>query len=464
MSAHPDLADLDLADLDLAEASRRVQARRVSPVDLTRACLERIERLDDRLNAFITVTAEEALAHARSAEAEIASGRYRGPLHGIPIALKDLIDQAGVRTTGASALFADRIAARDAEVTARLRGAGAVFLGKLNLHELAYGASSVVGHFGAVRNPWDAGRTAGGSSSGAAAAVACGLCYGAVGSDTGGSIRQPAAFCGIVGLKPTYGLVSVRGVIALAPSYDHVGPMTRSVADAALMLGAMADVPDYLTDATADAALDGAERLRVGVARAHFFEALDPEIAAALETALDVVRGLTAELREVAVPAVVDTTLFRAEAWAEHKGRAARTPELFQPETLRRVLAAAELDPAGVAEAGRQLTALRRGAAAHFETIDVLITPTTAIPPFPVADPPAPISDLRALELASLRNTRPFNALGLPTISVPCGFTSSGLPIGMQISAAPGDEASVLRLAHAYERATRGLRRRPELR
>ena len=192
----------DPAALGVAEAARLLHARRLSPVELVRGCLERIERLDRRLNAFITVTTEAALAEARAAEAELARGRSRGPLQGIPVALKDLVETGGVRTTAASAAFADRIPERDAEVVRRLRAAGAVILGKLNLHELAYGASSVIGHFGAVRNPWDPGRTAGGSSSGAAVAVACGLCPAAVGTDTGGSIRQPAAFCGITGLKP----------------------------------------------------------------------------------------------------------------------------------------------------------------------------------------------------------------------------------------------------------------------
>jgi aspartyl-tRNA(Asn)/glutamyl-tRNA(Gln) amidotransferase subunit A len=446
----------DLTGLSLAEAARRLRARGVSPVDLTRACLERIERLDPGLNAFIAVTAETALAEARRAENELARGEARGPLHGIPVAVKDLVDVAGVPTTGASAAFLDHVPERDAEVTARLRAGGAVLLGKLNLHELAYGASSVVGHFGMVRNPWAPGRTAGGSSAGAAVALACGLCYGAVGTDTGGSIRQPASFCGIVGLKPTFGRVSVRGVLPLAHSYDHVGPMTRSAEDAALMLGVMCDGGDAAIDPSIDA-----RRLRIGVAREHFFAELDPEVARALEGALAVLGGLASAPREVSIPALTDTTIFRAEAWEQHGELALRHPELLQPETLRRVLAGREVDPVALAEARATLAGLRKAARELFANVDVVVTPTTPSPAFAVEEPPAETPDLRALELVSLRNTRPFNALGAPAISIPCGFTADGRPIGMQLAGAPGAEASVLALAQAYQGATEWHSRRP---
>src|SRR5688500_4434060 len=229
-----------LTDLSLSEASALVRDRKVSPVALTEACLARVERHGRALNAFITVTADAALDRARAAEREVARGAWKGPLHGIPIALKDLIDTQGVRTTAASGVLEDRVPERDAPLTRRLKDAGAVLIGKLNMHEFAYGGSSVVSRFGPVQNPWSAAHTPGGSSSGSSVAVAAGLCYGAVGSDTGGSIRQPAAFGNIVGLKPTYGLVSTRGVIPLSTYNDHVGPMTRTVLDAALMLQAMA--------------------------------------------------------------------------------------------------------------------------------------------------------------------------------------------------------------------------------
>jgi aspartyl-tRNA(Asn)/glutamyl-tRNA(Gln) amidotransferase subunit A len=455
----------------LAEASDLVRAKKVSPVELVRGCLERIERLDPRLNSFITVTAESALAEARAAEADVRQGRAKGPLHGIPVALKDLVDTAGVRTTAGSNVFKDRVPTEDAEVVRRLKAAGAVLLGKLNLHEFAYGGSTVVSAFGPVRNPWSLEHVAGGSSAGSAAAVAAGLCYGAIGSDTGGSIRQPAAYCGIVGLKPTIGRVSTRGVVPLAWSLDHVGPMTRSVRDAALMLQAMAGadpgdvgcsslpVPDYT------AALGGKPPLRLGIPRAVFYEALDPEVRAAVEAALRVLGSLGASERDVALDPGNEASfaVLRAEAWAYHEPMVARRPELYQPETLRRIRGGEQVTTSAYIGARRALEALRRSTQAVFDTVDLLVTPTTPVPPPAIADLLANIDDLRAKEVLTLRNTRPFSALGLPTISVPCGFTSAGLPIGLQITGAAGHEAGVLALAHAYEQATDWHTRRPPL-
>src|SRR5262249_32761924 len=285
----------NVSELDLSQVSQLVRSRKVSPVELTYECLSRIEHFNPKLNAFITVTADSALAEARQAEAEIQHDRWRGPLHGIPIALKDLIDTAGVRTTAASELFKERLPAHDAEIVRRLRAAGAVFLGKLNMHEFAYGGSSVISYFGPVHNPWNLDYCAGGSSGGSAAAVAAQLCYGAIGSDTGGSIRQPAGYCGVVGLKPTYGRVSISGAIPLSQSLDHVGPMARTVNDTALMLEIIAgydpqdkasiDVPVPNYTATIAAATSS---LRLGIPRAYFYEALDPEIHTATEAALSV--------------------------------------------------------------------------------------------------------------------------------------------------------------------------------
>src|SRR5688572_5026636 len=296
----------DLAALSLSNASELVRARRVSPVELTNACLARIERINPLLNAFITVTAPQALAEARAAEAEIAKGKRRGALHGIPIALKDLVDTAGVRTTAASAIFADRVPTEDAEVVRRLKTAGAIFLGKLNMHEFAYGDTSAQSHFGSVRNPWNRDLVSGGSSGGSAAAVAAGLCYGALGSDTGGSIRQPAAYCGIAGLKPSYGLVSTRGVVLLSLSLYHIIPMCRRVVDTAILLQPMAGydaldtnslagpVPDYVK-----AMRRRVSTLRLGIPRAVFYENLDPEIEQAINAAVQVLRGLTSATRDV---------------------------------------------------------------------------------------------------------------------------------------------------------------------
>src|SRR5437867_1528885 len=319
----------DLPFLSIFELSGLMRTRKISPVEVTSVMLERIEKLNPILNAYVTVTADLAMKSAQEAERAIQRGKWRGPLHGVPVALKDLFDTAGIKTTAGSALFKDRVPDRDAEVVTRLKAAGIVLLGKLNMHEFAYGGSSTVSLFGAVHNPWESGRVAGGSSGGSAAAVAAGLCFGALGSDTGGSIRQPAAYCGLVGLKPTYGLVSTRGVIPLSWSLDHVGPMTRTVADTAHLLQAIAgydpqeitsvrmDVPNYA------AALRGRPAsIRVGVARDFFFEKLDPEVESAVNRALAVLEKLTGSVRDVEISARgqedLRATVRAAEAYAYH--------------------------------------------------------------------------------------------------------------------------------------------------
>src|SRR6266571_3491351 len=459
----------EVTQLSLGEASEVIRSRKISPVELTQACLSRIDRLNGKLNAFITVTADSALAQARAAEGEIQRGNWKGPLHGVPIALKDLFDTAGVRTTAASGLFKDRIPAQDAEVVRRLKGAGAVLLGKLNMHEFAYGGSSVISYYGPVHNLWSLDHMAGGSSSGSAVAMAAGLCYGSVGSDTGGSIRQPSAYCGTVGLKPTYGRVSTRGVIPLSWLYDHIGPMTRSVADAATMLQVLAGfdpedtnsadqpVPDYT------AALRQNGGLRVGVPRAYFYEGLHPDIESAMNTALAVIGKLALSVRDIEMPASNDTTILRAEAYAYHAENGKKSPELYQPETLKRIRAGEDVTIATYIQARRQVDQYRRAIRKVFETVDLLVTPTTPAPPFTISELLADMDNLRTKEILTLRNTRPFNILGLPSISVPCGFTRAGLPIGMQISGAPWAEANVLRMAHAYEQQTDWHTRRPKL-
>src|SRR5438552_4380550 len=334
----------DLTSLSLGEASELVRKKKVSPVDLTNACLARTQRLNPTLNAFITVMNEQALADAKKAETEIANGRRRGPLHGIPIAVKDLFDTANVRTTAGSAIFADRVPSEDAEVVRRLKAAGAVITGKLNMHEFAYGDTSAQSHYGPVRNPWKREHVPGGSSGGSAAAVAAGLCYGALGSDTGGSIRQPAAYCGIAGLKPTYGLVSTRGVVPLSWSLDHVGPMCRRVTDAALMLQPIAGYdPLDINSINAPPAnyLKGMQQkvssLRIGIPRAVFYDSLDPDIAQAVSEALRVLRGLTASTRDVELPAYQTLPVVAAEAYTFHAPYFTKTPQLYQPMTRRRL-------------------------------------------------------------------------------------------------------------------------------
>jgi aspartyl-tRNA(Asn)/glutamyl-tRNA(Gln) amidotransferase subunit A len=458
----------DATWLSLTEAARLVRDKKISSVELTQGCLKRIERLNPKLNAFITVTTDAALEQARAAESEIQRGHWRGPLHGVPIALKDLFDTAGVKTTAASGLFKDRVPTQDAEIVRRLKDAGAVLLGKLNMHEFAYGGSTVISYYGPVRNPWSLDHEAGGSSSGSAVAMAAGLCYGSVGSDTGGSIRQPSAYCGTVGLKPTYGRVSTRGVIPLSWLYDHVGPMTRTVADAATMLQVLAGfdsedansadqpVPDYI------AALRQSGTLRVGVPRAYFYEGLHPDIESAMNAALAVIGKLAASVRDIEMPASNDTTVLRAEAYAYHAEYAKKSPELYQAETLKRVRAGEDVTVATYIQARRQVEQYRHNTRKLFGTVDLLITPTTPVPPFTISELLADMDNLRTKEILSLRNTRPFNILGLPSIAVPCGFTKSGLPIGLQISGAPWAEGNVLRLAHAYEQQTDWHKKRPE--
>lgn len=445
----------------IIELGELLRKRNLSPVELTRDCLSKIEKLDGTLNAFITVTAESALAQAREAEAEIQRGDWRGPLHGIPLALKDIIDTAGVRTTAASALFQDRIPSEDAEVVRRLKNAGAVILGKQNLHEFAYGGSSVISFYGAVHNPWNTECIAGGSSGGSAAAVAAGLCVGAIGTDTAGSVREPAALCGVVGFKPTYGRVSTRGVIPLSPSLDHVGPITRSVSDAAVILQAIAGhdsrdpttvdkaVPNYVA-----ALREKLKPLNIGIPRAYFYGGLDSEVAAAVEEALRVLQTIAGQLQEVEPSIPTDRTLQSAESYAYHAEFVARSPELYQPETLRRIRSGERITAAEIAERRRELIQIRRGVAGIFEKIDVLVTPTMPVPA-PNLDELKNNPDLlRPRELLLLRNTRPANVWGLPAISVPCGFTGAGLPVGLQIIGRPWEETTVLRFAYAYEQTT----------
>ncbi len=452
----------------ICELSRKLRDRDISPVELTQHCLVLIEKLNPALNAFITVTADRALERARGAEREIFRGDYRGPLHGIPIGLKDIIDTAGVRTTAGSALFKDRIPAEDSEVVRRLRCGGAIILGKQNLHEFAYGGSSLISFFGEVHNPWDAARITGGSSGGSAASVAAALGFAAVGTDTAGSIRLPAAYCGVVGFKPTYGRVSARGVIPLSSSYDHVGPIANSVFDAALMLQVLsgydpvdpasidAPVPDFVA-----AIAQPTPRLRVGVPRAFFFDGLHPEVAAAIEKAIELFRELHAEIREVKPEVSTDRTLASAEAYAYHEPFVARSPELYQPATLARIRSGENISADDALRASQELEASRNAIGKIFDEVDVLLTPTVPVPPPVIADLREHPDDLRPQELVMLRNTRPFNVWGIPTISVPCGFTKDGLPIGLQLAAAPWREDVVLQAAHAYEQATDWHKRMP---
>jgi aspartyl-tRNA(Asn)/glutamyl-tRNA(Gln) amidotransferase subunit A len=465
----PSSASEQLAFFSLTQASQAVQTKELSPVDLTKACLSRIEKLDGKLKSFITVTADSAIEEARRAEAEIGRGQWKGPLHGVPLAVKDLAETAGVRTTAGSKVLEHHIPSEDAEVVRRLRAAGAVLLGKLNLHEFAYGGSGVIGHYGAARNPWNTAHITGGSSSGSAAAVAAGLCYGAIGTDTAGSIRLPAAYCGIVGLKPSYGLVSTRGIIPLSWSLDHAGPMTRTASDAALILQAIAhydmhDIycqkfpPVYYPSAIAEPV----SALRLATPR-EFWQDVDSEIVAAVDAAVARLSRMTAGTREISLSTGADRTVVRCEPWVYHQRYLPAHEKDYEPETLRRIRSGADVSAAEYIEKQHELMRLRREVLHLFEDVDLLLTPTSpSLPPAFEELEKAP-DDLRRRELVMLRNTRPWNVYGLPAISLPCGFSSSGLPVGLQIVGAPGSEGVILSLAHAYEKETEWQKKRPPL-
>ncbi len=461
----------ELTRLSITEAANLIRRKKLSPVELTEACLQRIGRLDARLRAFITVTREEALATAQQAAGAIARGDYKGPLHGIPLALKDLFDTVGVRTTAGSKIMADRVPAEDAEVTARLKAAGAVLLGKLNMHEFAYGATGVNPHYGATANPWDPTRISGGSSSGSGTAVAAGMTLGALGTDTGGSVRAPSALCGITGLKPTYGRVSRRGVVPLSWALDHVGPMARSAADAALILGVIAGhdpadetssdepVPDYAKMLEGR----GLKGLRVGVPREHFFANVNAEVAAAVRGAISTLEELGSQVSEVSLPhigeapAAVSAIMF-TEALTYHRRWLAERPQDYGDDVRGR-LEMGLLYPAVSYIDAQRLRSLivDEWRERVFDRVDVLAVPTT-----PVPAPGLEEADLQ-VTVTLMRLTNPFNLLGVPAVSVPCGFTGGGLPIGLQLVGRWFEEGTVLGAAHAYQQATDWHKRAPPL-
>lgn len=459
----------DLARLTLAEASSRIRARTVTSSELVSACLARIEVYGPKLNAFITVMREQALARAKALDDEQRAGKLRGPLHGIPIALKDNIDTAGVRTTAASAVFDDRIPGEDAEVVRRLLAAGAVIVGKLNLHEFAFGGTSATSYYGPVRNPWALERNPGGSSGGSAAAVSADLCYGALGTDTGGSIRTPASYCSIVGLKPTYGLVSIRGIVPLIVSLDHCGPMTRTVMDAALLLNVLAGY-DRLDIASVEhpaedyvkALEQPVANLRLGVPRAPFFDHLDADIARATDEALRVLATLTRSMTDTTLPSVRDVAV-GDEIYAYHRELFSKTPGRYMIPTRRALTGGAAALAADYIQGRWKLDLLRRTIDAAFRDVDLVVLPTRKRTPRTV-DAAIKREETDVPRNPELENTQAFNAYGIPTISIPCGFTSAGLPVGLMIAGPRFAEGRVLALAHAFERVTEHHKRRPPIR
>jgi aspartyl-tRNA(Asn)/glutamyl-tRNA(Gln) amidotransferase subunit A len=461
-----------LCYLTIAEAANALSKNTVSSVDLTEACLARIDAIDGQLHSFITLTADRALAQARQADQELRSGKGRGALHGIPIALKDLYLTKGIRTTCHSAVLENWLPDRDAAAATKLAAAGTVLLGKLGMHEFAFGGPSVDAPFPAVQNPWNTAHIPGGSSSGSGAALAAGLCYGALGSDTGGSIRTPASHCGVVGIKPTYGRVSRYGVVPLSWSLDHVGPMARSVEDCALLLHVIAG-HDPRDPACADVAVpafratltDGIQGLRIGVPRTGWFDenlGVAPETEAAFNEALKILESLGAAIVELdgtpfSVARKANQTILVCEAYAYHEKTYQETPLQFGASVRRRMLEGAFLSAVDYITAQRARSVLNEQICANFDRIDVFAVPGAPRPPeaFATMDPNE--QNLRP------SFTNPFNLTGLPALCLPCGFTQGNLPSGLQIVAPPFEEVTCFRVGYAYEQATDWHKRRPAL-
>jgi aspartyl-tRNA(Asn)/glutamyl-tRNA(Gln) amidotransferase subunit A len=468
----------ELAFFSIEQTAKLLRARKFSPVALVEAALARAERLQPRLNAFITLLADKARRDARRAEREIVHGRWRGPLHGIPISLKDNFWTRGVRTTAGSKILADFIPTMDSTAARRLARAGAILIGKTNLHEFAYGVTTENPHYGAAHNPWALDRTPGGSSGGSAAAVAAGVGFASLGTDTGGSVRIPAALCGIVGLKPTYGRVSCWGVIPLSRSLDHVGPLARSVADVAILLDAIAGRDSRDPAAKGPPAPDyrhGLERrpkrLRLGRPRDYFFEHLDPEVRAAVAAAARKLERLGARVEEVSLPHVAGslelaTQIALFEAAQFHFGEGyfpARAMEYGEDvrQRLEQGMATREAD---YRSALARRDAERQDFLAAFERVDAILVPAVPIPAPRIGAKSVRIGGKEETVRAALvRLNRPANSCGLPAISVPCGFTRAGLPMGLQLIGKPWDELRLLQIAHAYEQATSWHSRHPRV-
>jgi aspartyl-tRNA(Asn)/glutamyl-tRNA(Gln) amidotransferase subunit A len=462
----------DLNHATISDLSTRVAAREVSPREVVDACLARIERLDGRLNSYITVLADRARAEAARAEDEIARGHYRGPLHGMPIAVKDLFQTSGVPTTCGSRIFARWTPEQDATVVRRLREAGAILLGKLNMHEFAFRVPHP--DYPLPRNPWNLERSTSGSSSGSGAAVAATLCLGALGSDTGGSIRGPAAYCGIVGLKPTYGLVSRAGVVPLAWTLDHAGPMTKTVEDTAIILDAIAGF-DGADPASARRPLaptrPGLTRdlkgLRVGVPRAVLDGPVSREARAATVAALHVLEGLGMRLEDVSYPSLDEVlaayrTIVFSEAAAFHQAYFPARADDYSPRMREQLALGLAIPAAQYLQAQR----VRRLVVDHFRsilnTVDVVVTPGSPVEAHPIGEPNTVVDGVTHTgHSPASRLTNPFNMSGMPAVTIPCGFSSAGLPLSLQVAGRWFDDGVVLASAHAYERATEWHRRIP---
>jgi aspartyl-tRNA(Asn)/glutamyl-tRNA(Gln) amidotransferase subunit A len=470
------MTDRDFVTATISELGPLLQQRKLSPVELTRWHLDRISKLNGRLNAFLTVLADEAITQAQTAEIEIARGLYRGALHGIPIAVKDIIAVKGTRMTCGSKVLGDYRPSRDATVVARLKDAGAVLLGTLHLHEFAWGGTSINPHFGNAHNPWSHDRIPGGSSGGSAIAVASSIAMATLGTDTGGSVRIPSSLCGTTGIKPTYGRVSRDGVFPLCHSLDHVGVLATSARDAALVLSVIAGadardpasvnlpVPDYSQGL--DANIRG---IRVGCLRGFFAEDVSAEVRSSFESAVGQLRDLGAQVEELSLPLMdhvpgASLAIMTAESYAVHERFLRERADEYGNDVRLRLLMGAMVSASQYLKSQRFRRLLSEQTAEAMKRLDVLVAPTTPITATPIGQELVTIENKEIPVGTSLsRLTRPANLTGLPAISVPCGFSTENLPIGLQIIGRPFEEATVLRVAHAYQGATEWHRRVPPL-
>ncbi len=452
------------SNLTVKHLSTLLRRRKISPVELTEFVLERIERLQPLLNPFITVTAEQARIQARQAEKEIVKGKYRGPLHGIPISLKDLFYTRGIRTTAGSRILRNFVPKENAVAAERLFEAGAILVGKTNLHEFAYGATNVNPHYGPVRNCWAPDRISGGSSGGSAVSVASALAVASLGTDTGGSIRIPSAACGCVGLKPTYGCTPLDGVIPLAGTLDHVGPLCRCTEDAGLILDVIADSGPACCGCERESFLIGLKKglkgMRAGVPKQYFFDRLQPEVRRTVLNAIETMRKAGVEIREVALNRMRDTVSLASEitlgeALAYHWQWLEKRPGDYGPDVRARMLDGRKQLSVTYVRAQQSRRLYAEDFARAIAPVDVLLMPTLPVVAPKLDEKEVSIGRRREdVRLALLRLTRPGNLSGFPSISVPCGFSADGLPIGLQITGHPWGEATVLRAAYGYEQQT----------
>jgi len=469
----------DLLELTITELAPKIKAKEVSPVEVAEAALARADRLQPKLNSFITLLHDQAMSAAKKQEAALARGEYLGPLQGIPIGIKDNIATSGIRTTVGSQVLADNIPDEDAYVVSRCQAAGAIILGKENLEEFAAGATSNNPHYGAVHNPWGLDHIPGGSSGGGGANVAAGITFASLGTDLGGSVRLPATFCGVVGLKQTFGRVSQRGLLVTSFNGDHIGPMTRSVKDSALVLQAIAGydpldpstvpvpVPDYLEKV--DQGLSG---LKMGIPSNYYFELVDSEVEAAVRQAIGALEELGVETKEVSLPSMKYAGALRAASMADgfvtHEPYMWEHRDKYGPDVLYRTLAGQFVLGRDYSKALKVQRIIKEEQVRVLQEVDFLVMPTA-----PVA---APRIDATHLTLQGKRhrvrgpgsgvisrNTSPMNATGLPAISVPCGFNQQGLPIGVQFVGRPFEEGLLFRIAQGYERVSPNLGRSPAL-